>query len=434
MISRASPGELKSIVLFTRAPWDMALVVVRISGPAKHAGVKVLQGKGVDKIFPELVTSADLVVIQRDFPRFWNEYKQIVIQARTEGKPIVYEIDDLLFKMPLDHSHRREYVDVLVPMLSAVLNADMVTVSTSELLDFMSQLNPNTRMINNYLDDSVWEIKQIAEVPKDCNSVVIGYMGGETHQLDIQVITPTLLKILQGYSGSVKINIWGGKPPTELLDSPYVKWIPINQYDYAEFAKYFVRQECDLFVAPLRDNPFNRAKSGLKFFEYSALGSPGIYSRLSAYEGVINHGVNGFLAQEPEEWEKYIKELIDNPQARVRMGHQAQESIKDSWLLSQNYREWYDVYLHAWDNYGEIKNLSPNLDIISAILDQAYEYQQETEQYYKEISDQNYEILESRSWKALQFVQGLRLKLLPKGGGGEKMLNRLLGNDSFNKN
>jgi glycosyltransferase involved in cell wall biosynthesis len=412
----------------------MALVVVRISGPAKHAGVKVLQGKDVDQIYPNLVSSADLVVIQRDFPRFWNEYKQIVIQARTEGKPVVYEIDDLLFKMPLDHSHRREYVDVLVPMLSAVLNADMVTVSTTELLDFMSQLNTNTRMIHNYLDDRVWEIKQKAKDSTENKSVVIGYMGGETHQLDIRAITPTLLKILQAYSEKIILRFWGGKPPAELLDSPNVEWIPINQFDYAEFARFFVHQECDLFIAPLRDNPFNRAKSGLKFFEYSALGSPGVYSRLSAYEGVIDHGVNGFLAREPEEWEKCLVELIENPQTRVRMGHQARELVKDRWLLSQNYSEWYEIYLHAWDNYGEIKNLSPNLDIISAILDQAYEYQQETEQYYKELSDQNYEILESRSWKALQFVQGLRLKLLPKGGGGDKMLNRLLGNDSINKN
>lgn len=432
MVSRSGPGEMKSIVVFTPAPWDMALVVVRITGPAKHAGVQVLQGQDGENIYPELVKSADLVVIQRDFPRSWQAYKLIANQARVERKPVVYEIDDLLFDMPADHSHRQEYLQVLVPMLSAVLNADLVSVSTPELLDFMRQLNPNTWMIRNYLDDKIWEFNRTVKEPIEHEPVVIGYMGGETHQLDLQDITPTLLKVLQAYSGRATLRIWGGEPSTDLLNSPYVEWIPINQLNYAEFVRFFVRQECDFFIAPLRDNPFNRAKSGLKFFEYSALGLSGVYSRISSYESVILHSVNGFLASGPEEWEMYLMELIDNPQTRVRMGQLAKKSVKDKWLLSQNFNEWYGVYLHAWDNYRKRKNFTPDIDKLSTILDQAYTYQQGSEQYYKDLSDQINEIYESQSWKALQLLQGLRLKLFPRGGAGEKFLHRLLGTKSPN--
>jgi glycosyltransferase involved in cell wall biosynthesis len=432
MIRESGLQEFNSIVVFTAAPGDMALVAIRISGPAKFAGVQVLQGKDGDNIFPELVRSAELVVIQRDFPRFWSAYKNVVFQARIAEKPVVYEIDDLLFDLPADHSHHQEYVEVLVPMLSAVLNADLVTVSTPELLEFTQKMNPNTWMIQNYLDDGVWEFRQPMNDTKVSGPVIIGYMGGETHQLDLQEVAPTLQKILEASSGNITLRIWGGKPPSELLNSSLVEWNPINQLNYEKFTKYFISQKCDLFIAPLRDNPFNRAKSGLKFLEYSALSIPGVYSRLPAYERVIDHGVNGFLADTPENWERFLLELIHNPQIRFRMGQQAQKTVKDHWLLSENYKDWYNVYLHAWDRFGEKKDFILDLDQVTTILDQAYTYQQGSEQYYKDLSEQINEILVSRSWKAFQFLQSLRLKFLPKGSEAEKLLYRILGDKSQN--
>jgi hypothetical protein len=100
------------------------------------------------------------------------------------------------------------------------------------------------------------------------DTLVIGYMGGETHLLDLKYISEALIKVINKYSGRVRLRIWGGKPPDVLVTSSYCEWLPINQLNYALFAKFFSQQDCDIFIAPLRDNRFNRSKSEIKFLEY----------------------------------------------------------------------------------------------------------------------------------------------------------------------
>src|SRR3990172_10837203 len=101
-----NPGN---IVLYTASPWESAVVVLRVTAPAERAGLRVIRGNQGDRVSTELVSEADIVVIQRDFPRFRNAYAEVITRARTEGKPVIYEIDDLLLEMPEDHSTRRDY-------------------------------------------------------------------------------------------------------------------------------------------------------------------------------------------------------------------------------------------------------------------------------------------------------------------------------------
>ena len=62
--SRHSPA---SLAVYTAAPWESAVVVLRITGPAEFAGFEVIKGNHGPQVSPELVSDADMVVIQRDF-------------------------------------------------------------------------------------------------------------------------------------------------------------------------------------------------------------------------------------------------------------------------------------------------------------------------------------------------------------------------------
>jgi len=97
--------------------------VLRIIGPCEVAGLTVLRGTrwAGDELLSEvgLIDEADLVVIQRDFPRYWEKYADVVARARAKALPVVYELDDLLFGLPESHPDWRHYRDARVPMLRA---------------------------------------------------------------------------------------------------------------------------------------------------------------------------------------------------------------------------------------------------------------------------------------------------------------------------
>jgi glycosyltransferase involved in cell wall biosynthesis len=422
MSSEIVKREPEVIAAYTAAPWESAVVVLRITGPADHSGIRVIRGNEGEQVSPEFVTDADIVLIQRDFPRFWTDYKRVIDEARFDGKPVVYDLDDLLVEIPTEHSHSGDYMGELLGMVYALLDADIVTASSPTLVEYLSELNPNTRLLRNYLNDRMWQLNEPKVSSGSEEPVVIGYMGGQTHQSDLNFVADVLLKVLNKYSGKVRLRFWGVQPPQALLDSPDTDWVSINQEDYAEFAKFFLQQECDICIAPLREDGFNQAKSSLKFLEYSALGVAGVYSKLPPYEVVVEHGINGFLASNLEEWEKNLSDLIDSPELRLRLAIQAQRTVTDHWLLSRNHKDWIEVYKEAL--FDSKTGVTPSVkhNNLMRIISQSEDYQATLEDSLFEVSNQLSDILDSRSWRLLRTVQNLRMKLVPEGGILERLL------------
>jgi glycosyltransferase involved in cell wall biosynthesis len=335
-------SQLK-LAVYSSDVWGHVCPVVRLTGPAEFSGLAVYKGNdwtnGALTFSLEPIAQADLVVILRDFPRFITEYRQVVNQARSLGKKIVYGIDDLLIELPEGHPDAVHYRAARYLILGAILEADAVFVTTPPLRDELAKYNPRVHILPNYLHDRIWHLPAPA-VHNSGSPVVIGYQGGMGHLPDLEMITPALVSVLQRYGSQVKLKFWGAMPPTALRDWPNVEWLNVGLVDYAQFVQYFQAQECDLCIAPIADHLFNACKSPLKYLEYSAMALPGIYSRVAPYESVVTHGVDGLLVGDVQEWEQALVHLIEDPALRARLGQAAQDTVRQHWLLSEHAHEW----------------------------------------------------------------------------------------------
>jgi glycosyltransferase involved in cell wall biosynthesis len=338
-------ARVDQIVVFVADNWEHVCPVIRVTAPAEAAGLAVVRGnelgdEGV-RLFPERIAQADLVIIQRDFPAYEDAYEKVVSEARAHGKTVVYELDDLLLRMPDVHPDLTRYERTRFAILSAILEADAVTAPSFLLCEYLKRFNRNTWLHPNYLVDSCWGLRDLSGTAKTgAGPVVVGYMGGHSHAPDIEMIAPVLERLLAKYGEEVRLRFWGVAPPSTLTGRPNVEAIYPGFVDYRKFAKYFGQQECDIFIAPLLDTPFNQCKSPLKFLEYSSLGVPGVYSRIAPYEEVVEHGQNGFLASTQGDWERHLCQLIEDQALRLRMGERAQSTVRENWLLSDRSRTW----------------------------------------------------------------------------------------------
>jgi glycosyltransferase involved in cell wall biosynthesis len=352
-LSNVPKLPIRSVVVFSPYQWEHALVSLRITRPLQLAGFELIRGNQGMEIHPERVAQADAILLQREFPENLEVYDTILSLARAARKPVIYEIDDLLFELPESHidypSHY--YSPALFAMLRAVIEADLVTVTTAPLQAYLARFNPQTLVLPNYLDDQLWQLRtpgtDIVNLHGVSGPVVIGYMGSNTHQPDLATLTPLLSRLLDRYGERLKLRFWSAEPPESLRQHPQVEWVPVTLHSYAEFAAYFSTQSCDLFVAPLIDSEFNRCKSEIKFLEYSSLGIPGVYSRMNPYQAVIQDGQNGYLAADEAEWEQCLVSLIESPDLRAQMGQKAQETIRQHWLLSQHAGVWTNALEHS---------------------------------------------------------------------------------------
>ncbi len=237
------------VVAYTPAPWDHALSILRLVSPYKYAGIELIQGTQQDKIYADKVSEADLVLIYRDFPRHQKAYERILSQARAQYKPVIFDIDDHLLGLPSNHPDRLShyYAGSLFPMLSCILEADGVTAVSATLADVIRPVNPNVWALPNYTDDEIWDLTPRVEEVDD-GVVTIGYMGGDSHAPDFDLIIPVLVELLQSYKDRLALKLVGIGPFSILQDLPNVEWIPF-QFNYPDYTRIrprtrFRRHDC----------------------------------------------------------------------------------------------------------------------------------------------------------------------------------------------
>ena len=315
----------------------------------------------------ELIPNGNVVIIQREFPKIFADYRKIVEIARRGKKPIVFDLDDLLFFLPEIHPDRQGhyYGPTLLPMFQALIEADLVTVSTPTLRDVLTAFNPNVVVLQNYFDDQLWRFSPPVRKDASREGLTIGFMGTNSHRSDLAYVAPVLLELIERYPEKIRIHFWGAQPPAELSALPQVQWTSQYFSSYKDFAAFFQTQSADIFIAPLVDHLFNRCKSSIKFFEYSALGAPGVFSRLEPYTDVITHGHNGLLADSLDEWRTCLIQLIENDELRFQLATNAQATIKENWLLSQNAFRWNDALQRALEVASS--NRPQNANIINMV-------------------------------------------------------------------
>ena len=326
-----------------------ALSHLRMIGPAHHLGLEVIMGVENGQVFIDRAALGDVIVLQRDFPYAIEAYESILTQAHEKHIPVILDLDDLLFELPEYHPDRLKHIFTgkLLPTYQALLEVDFVTVSTKSLGEYVLDTNKNVMVLPNFLDDKIWQLKPPLRKTGLDEKIIIGYMGGLTHQSDLAMILPVFRNLIRRFPDRLEFHFWGTQPPGEFSAYPFVPWHDQITWHYPDFAAYFQTQSADIFVAPLVNNTFNKSKSSIKYLEYGSMGVPGVFSQVAPYSEVITHGENGFLASTAEEWEICLAKLIEDPELRYSLATNAQADIRYKWLLSKNAPLWLAAYQKA---------------------------------------------------------------------------------------
>jgi len=403
--------NIKKLTFFRAYDKAYAIEYLRITAPFREAGIEVIQGivDGVPDL--EKIKEGDAVIFQREFPRNQSLYYEVVRTARSEGKFLIYEMDDLLFDLPENHPERKSevYTQALIPMLSALVEADLVVVPTKKLLEIYKGFNPNIVVVPNYLDDNIWHLESPELKAQDI--VTIGYMGSNSHTPDLELIAPALAAIAEKYKGRFKLIVWGTPLPDGLKSFSWVEWQPSPTNVYVDFAKFFQTQNADIFIAPLADNLFNACKSPLKFLEYTARGAPGVYSDVTPYQIIVEDGVDGFLAASQDEWIKALEELINNPSLRKQMAEAAQVKVRSQWLLSRNAPNWPSIIETLPANeYQEFGLRLNTIHLMTTVKMQVEQMQYNLRQQLSNSETQNQALTEHMHELESQVIEGLEQK------------------------
>lgn len=262
----------------------------------------------------------------------------------------IQDLDDLLFDVHPTNFGAFEFyreADVHRIMAASLAISDALTVSTEPLAAELRAFNPHVAVIPNYLP------KRLLGRPKKRvrTKPIVGWAGGSSHMIDLNVIADVLPKVIN--STDAKLRFYGMDFAGLFeLDEPaqFTPWF----HDKSAYVKAL---DLDIGLCPLVDNRFNRCKSHVKALEYSFRGIPTVASNVTPYKEYVIHGVTGFLCNDQEEWEHYLRVLIGNPELRYDLGCNAYEHARAYHVAEDHAHEVDAIYRAVLDKKDEIRAL-----------------------------------------------------------------------------
>ena len=292
------------------------------------------------KTFTALLNNTQLVVMQKIHT---PEGLSLVKLIRGHTKiPLLMETDDYFLGVNSDSPAFEVYkpgADASYWALEQMRLSNGIITSTKYLAKLYERFNGSIYVIPNGIDLKSFKggDRNIRHTQSKCNlerpgaSVppLLGWCGSCTHTSDLEILIP----IIEHFK-DVRFYFWGGLP--EFIKGENVtvdtEWVSIDQY-----FKKLRSLKFDIGLAPIRDNEFNRAKSNLRWLEYSALGIPTVASNVEPYRRTT-----ALLANNKEGWIRHLEKLIKNSNYRKELGARSYKTIEtyfDTPVVTKKYAE-----------------------------------------------------------------------------------------------
>lgn len=109
--------------------------------------------------------------------------------------------------------------------------------------------------------------------------------------------------------------------------------LPMDSIAWTEQTEVASIASFDIGIMPLLDGSFERGKCGYKLIQYMACGLPVVASPVGVNRQIVEHGVNGFLAETPAQWEQALQTLLADAELRQRMGQAGRQKVEREYCL-----------------------------------------------------------------------------------------------------
>ncbi|MBT1671411.1 glycosyltransferase [Curtobacterium flaccumfaciens] len=255
------------------------------------------------------------LLVQRDIlPR--ADVQPFLAAAASRGIRVVAEVDDDFFtESGRARLARAEYdPDRLASIDALVRGADTVVVSTPELADVVRPVARDVVVVPNALDPTIWTAGPTAdddERPAGEHRVL--YMGTLTHAADLELLRDVFADLVTADGTPIRLEVIG---VTDEGGADWFRRVEVPDGHYPAFSRWLVahRERWRAGVAPLRDEEFNRAKSDLKFLEYTALGLPAVVSDRPSYAVARAHGAVA-VPDDVSAWRDAVRTAVERGRA-----------------------------------------------------------------------------------------------------------------------
>jgi glycosyltransferase involved in cell wall biosynthesis len=255
----------------------------------------------------------DCIYILREAAAVGPTFFERLFAART---PYLFDFDDAIFLPQVSEANRGfAFLKSSRKIATICRLAAHVTAGNDYLASWARQHNTNVTVVPTTVDTDRYAPRQ-----RPANDVpIIGWSGTPTTATYLREICDVFTLLAETHRFRLRVM---GVPDFEAppgVETELVPWTAASEID--ELSRM------DVGLMPLRDDAWTRGKCGLKALLHMSLGQPVVCSPTGVNSIIISHGTNGFLASTRDEWVARLRELLDSPELRSRLGATGRQTV-----------------------------------------------------------------------------------------------------------
>lgn len=262
---------------------------------------------------------ADGVFVQKQVRILW-----VWRVIKLLGKPIVYDFDDAMWAPP-SWDTKQDMTRVRKKLARMLELSNLVIVGNKFLADYARKYSAKVEIIPLCLDMNLYPAKKW----KESGLVTIGWNGRPSNLYYLKSMQEVLRNLGRKYRDRVAVKIMCA----EEINFDGIRTIHIPWNERNEISELL---SFDIGLVPLTPDDWSRGKSSGKLLQYMACGIPPIGSPIGFNVEAIRDGINGFMAQDLDEWFKKLCLLIENYELRITLGQAARKTVERYYSLETN--------------------------------------------------------------------------------------------------
>jgi glycosyltransferase involved in cell wall biosynthesis len=310
-----------------------------------------IRGHGIKQVamgvsFPkDLMEWPDTVVFGRTYASHFDPVK-IMNDYKRLGKRVIYDMDDDFWQVAKDNpsvnvsNALKDQYEGMIRVADAIITPSPVLAKK-----FKKHFKKPIFICPNGVDQAVYVPR-----PRESDELTIGYMGAASHWRDLRIIGEVVSKLAEKHNFTFKLYGLVGES-LEAAMYAYNRVLRDNtqpeKNNYYRSALDFYAQlknirmwhipfmppelhptvlgkcDFDIGIAPLEDTEFNRGKSCIKFYEYAAVGTVTLASKVEPYTQEVN-----YLAKNTfKDWYNKLEKLIVDKEFREKLLKEQQDWV-----------------------------------------------------------------------------------------------------------
>lgn len=267
-----------------------------------------------------------------------------------DGCRMICDFDDDFMNVPVWNPGKKYYYPgkqaFEVGLLELKL-AELVTVSTEDLVGKYGRYSHRILHAPNYIDPQEWEGHPVNPDRAGDDCVRILYGGASGHYGDMDEAREGVQEVLLNPPIPIRLITMGAVPkwlhdikrtcPEAAARVVTLPWVPFVDYPAAVAWGGF-----DIAIAPLANHPFNDSKSWIKWEEAAIQKIAFLGSNTGPYVPIPDSCAMK-TDNTPQGWKEALTELILNRDLREKLTNNSYQLVHDTCLPAHGAKVWHNI-------------------------------------------------------------------------------------------